>query len=203
MTSLGLPTSPRLLSSLHIGYDLLAAGGSALDAVIAVVSALESHPLFNAGVGSVFNTDGSHELDASVMEGERRRCGAVAAVRHVEHPVVLARVVMEQTSHCMIIGSGAEELARRHQAAYGIKLVSNDFFDVPERWRSLNDWRRQQGLEPLKGEGPVRGEVGGAPAAAAPQLLPLRRASTTSSAQWAVWPTTSTATSPQPRPRAG
>jgi beta-aspartyl-peptidase (threonine type) len=153
------PYVASLLSSLHTGYDLLAAGGSALDAVIAVVSALESHPLYNAGVGSVFNTDGSHELDAAVMEGERRRCGAVAAIRHVEHPIVLARCVMETTSHCLMIGAGAEELARRHQAAYGIKMVSNDFFDVPERWRSLNDWRRQQGLQPLKGEGPGRVEA--------------------------------------------
>ena len=145
-----------MLDCLHIGYSLLKAGSSSLDATVAAVSALESHPLYNAGVGSVFSTEGDHELDASIMHGSGRRCGAVAAVRRIDHPIVLARAVMEQTTHCMLIGEGAEQLGGRVGSEYGLKEVENDYFDVLQRWIALNEWRVAHGLPELKGSTPIR-----------------------------------------------
>ena len=173
-TILRPPYTTSLLSCLHSGYLLLSSGASALDAVTAVVSALESHPLYNAGVGSVFGTDGLHELDASIMSGSTRSCGAVAAVQRIDHPVRLARAVMERTPHCMLIGEGAEALGRLHGEEYGMKEVDNSYFDVKERWTMLNEWRVQQGLSPLTGSGPIRGT--GPQSAAAEPTLPLQPA---------------------------
>ncbi|MBN2083124.1 isoaspartyl peptidase/L-asparaginase [bacterium] len=99
------------------GQRVLAAGGSALDAAIAATRYLEDNPTFNAGYGSGLNRDGQIQCDALVMTGDRR-CGAVAGVYGVRHPVDLARVVLEQTPHVLIVGPGAEELAR----AKGIEM---------------------------------------------------------------------------------
>ena len=165
------PYVASLLACLKEGHTLLAQGASALDAVTAVVSALESHPLYNAGVGAVFGTEGEHELDACIMEGRSRACGAVAGVKRIDHPVRLARCVMERTVHCMLIGEGAEQLGRQYQKEYGMREVDNSFFDVRERWLMLNDWRQQRGLPRLTGDGPIRGEP---PSDAASQpALPL------------------------------
>ena len=171
-TILRSPYTASLLSCLHIGQALLARGSTALDAVAATVAALESHPLYNAGVGSVFGTEGEHELDACVMDGRTRACGAVAGVRRIDHPVLLARCVMEQTPHVMLMGEGAEMLGRQHAAQYGLQEVDNSFFDVKERWLMLNEWRRQQQLQPLTGEGPIRGAAQ-AEAVDAKPALPL------------------------------
>src|SRR5512144_1484342 len=77
------------------GWRALAAGGSALDAVEAAVRSLEDHPRFNAGRGSVLTSEGTVETDASIMDGDQLRCGAVAAVRGIANPVSLARRVLE------------------------------------------------------------------------------------------------------------
>ena len=98
-------------AALEAGRRILADGGSALDAVEAAVVALEESPRFNAGKGSVYNAEGRHELDASIMEGRTRRAGAVAGVETVRNPVRLARAVMEQSPHVMMIGAGAERFA--------------------------------------------------------------------------------------------
>ena len=145
-----------MLDCLHVGYKLLQSGSSSLDATVSVVSVLESHPLYNAGVGSIFSTEGQHELDASLMQGSNRQCGAVAAVRTIDHPIGLARAVMERTTHCMLIGEGAEQLGRRVGAEYGLKEVENGYFDVLERWVALNDWRVAHGLPELTGSTPIR-----------------------------------------------
>ena len=145
-----------MLDCLHTGYELLKSGSSSLDASVAVISALESHPLYNAGVGSIFSTEGEHELDASVMQGSNRLCGAVAAVRRIDRPIGLARAVMERTTHCMLIGDGAEQLGRRVGGEYGLKEVENDYFDVLERWVALNEWRVANGLPELTGSTPIR-----------------------------------------------
>lgn len=90
----------------------LAAGDSALDAAVAAVVALEENPLFNAGTGAALNRDGDIEMDACVMCGHDLRCGAVAALRRVRNPVLVARCVMERTSHVMLAGEGALRFAR-------------------------------------------------------------------------------------------
>ena len=81
--------------ALDAGHAVLARGGSALDAVDAAVVVLEDSPRFNAGKGAVFNADGRHELDASLMEGHDPRAGAVAGVATIRNPILLARAVMD------------------------------------------------------------------------------------------------------------
>ncbi len=94
------------------GWRVLAAGGSALDAVEAAVRSLEDHPRFNAGRGSVLTSAGTVETDASIMEGDRLRCGAVGAVRGIANPITLARRVMDGTRHVLLVGDGALDVAR-------------------------------------------------------------------------------------------
>lgn len=118
-----------LLQIVASGQALLAAGGSALDAVTEAVRQLEECPLFNAGVGSVFTHEGTHELDASVMEGHTRHAGAVAGVTRVRNPVLAARAVLENSPHVLFIGQGAESFA----AGHGLEMVENSYFSTPER----------------------------------------------------------------------
>lgn len=103
------------------GWEILRNGGSALDAVEAAVILLEDDPLFDAGVGSFVNDQGEVEMDALIATGGSIRFGAVASVRRIKHPISLARLVMEKTSHCFFVGDGAEELA----VSLGIVLVPN------------------------------------------------------------------------------
>jgi len=121
-------------AALDAGQAVLAGGGSALDAAEAAVVALEESPRFNAGKGSVYTAEGTHELDASIMEGHTRRAGAVAGVATIRNPVKLARAVMEDSPHVMLIGAGAERFA---DTVDGIERVRNDWFDTPARFEQL------------------------------------------------------------------
>jgi beta-aspartyl-peptidase (threonine type) len=94
------------------GWAMLSGGGSALDAVEAAVRALEDHPRFNAGRGSVLTTAGTVEMDASIMEGNALRNGAVAGVTALRHPISLARRILEDGRHSLFVGAGAMERAR-------------------------------------------------------------------------------------------
>jgi beta-aspartyl-peptidase (threonine type) len=94
------------------GLEALRGGGSALDAVEAAVRILEDDPVFNAGTGATLTSAGDVELDASIMDGESLRCGAVAVVRDVRNPVSLARAVMERSEHVLLAGPGASAFAR-------------------------------------------------------------------------------------------
>jgi L-asparaginase / beta-aspartyl-peptidase len=100
------------------GWRALASGGTALDGVEAAVRSLEDHPRFNAGRGSVLTSEGTVETDASIMEGDRLRNGAVAAASGVRNPVTLARRILEDGRHCLFVGAGAAERAR----ALGVPL---------------------------------------------------------------------------------
>src|SRR5262245_5830650 len=91
---------------------LLAQGGAALDAATAAVTTLEENRLFNAGTGSVLNQDGEAEMDAAVMAGHDLAFGAVAAIRRVRNPVLVARQVMERSGHALLAGEGAVQFAR-------------------------------------------------------------------------------------------
>ncbi len=97
-----------------IGWQILAQGGSALDAVEAAVRDLEDNPVFGAGRGSCLNADGDVEMDAIIMDGATLNTGAVAALQRVQHPISVARLVMEHTEHNLLVGAGAEAFARRH-----------------------------------------------------------------------------------------
>lgn len=124
-----------LLSAIEAGRAVLAAGGSALDAVCAAVVALEDCPLFNAGQGAVLNAAGLHELDAAVMDGRSLAAGALAGVRRVRNPVLGAREVLRQ-GHCvLVIGPAGDALAE----SAGLRCVENHYFRTEHR---LEQWRR-------------------------------------------------------------
>ncbi|XP_077993923.1 isoaspartyl peptidase/L-asparaginase-like [Glandiceps talaboti] len=99
-------------SAAKRGYGVVNGGGSAVDAVETAVCALEDNPAFDAGYGSVLNSAGEIELDAIIMEGSEMNAGAVAAVQNIQNPVKLARLVMEKTDHCLIVGKGANMFAK-------------------------------------------------------------------------------------------
>lgn len=99
-------------AAVEAGRAILLAGGEALDAVCAATVLLEDNPIFNAGTGAVLNFDGFCELDACLMESATNRVGAVAALRRVKNPILVARKVMEETDHVMLAGEGAQRFAR-------------------------------------------------------------------------------------------
>ncbi len=99
-------------AAVTAGWRVLGDGGRAVDAVEAAVRALEDHPRFNAGRGAVLTAAGTVELDASIMEGDRLRCGAVGAVRGIANAVTLARRVMDDGRHVLLVGDGALQFAR-------------------------------------------------------------------------------------------
>lgn len=115
------------------GQAILEKGGSALDAVTQAVRLLEECPLFNAGTGSVFTHEGTHELDACVMDGNTLEAGAVAGVSRIRNPVLAARQVLEHSPHLLLIGEGAEKFAQSR----GLEPVSPETFSTPERWEQL------------------------------------------------------------------
>jgi beta-aspartyl-peptidase (threonine type) len=115
------------------GQQMLEADVSALDVVTEAVRLLEECPLFNAGIGSVFTADERHEMDACIMDGNLLQAGAVAGVTHLRNPVLAARLVLERSSHVLLIGDGAEQFA----AAQGMEPVENSLFSTPERLEQL------------------------------------------------------------------
>jgi len=99
--------------ALEKGYDVLEQGGTAIDAVEEAVKLLEDSPLFNAGKGSVFTANETHEMDASIMDGETLNAGAVSLISGIKNPVGLARDVMEKSEHVFLAGEGAMQFAKQ------------------------------------------------------------------------------------------
>jgi len=118
---------------LRAAQQLLAGGGSALDAVSLAVDLLEDCPLFNAGHGAVFTHAETHELDAAIMDGATLRAGAVACVSRVRRPLRAARAVMEHSEHVLLVAAGAEAFAQEQ----GLELVSPDYFSTAARREQL------------------------------------------------------------------
>jgi L-asparaginase / beta-aspartyl-peptidase len=129
-----------LEDALKRGHAVLQEGGSSLDAVEAAVHVLEDCPYFNAGKGSVFNADGQHEMDASIMEGHQLRAGAVAGVNNVRNPVGLARRVMDKSSHVLISGMGAFEFAHQEK----VQLEDDQYFFDQFRY---DQWMKTKGTD--------------------------------------------------------
>ena len=127
-----------LVAALDAGAEVLAHGGSALDAVEASVRLLEDDPHFNAGRGAALTSDGTVELDAAIMDGEGLAAGAVAGVTQTRNPVALARAVMEHTPHVLLAGAAAESFARDMKLAH----VDPSWFHTPMRRRQLDELRR-------------------------------------------------------------
>lgn len=127
-----------LSDALAAGYSLLEKGASALDAVTAAVISLEDCILFNAGRGAVFTKTGTHEMDASIMDGATLQAGAITCVKQVKNPVVLARAVMEKSEHVMLSGEGALQFAKEQQ----LKLEEEAYFFSQfryEQWQLVKD----------------------------------------------------------------
>lgn len=122
-----------LSESLRAGYDILAFGGTALDAVQKAVMVMEDCPLFNAGKGAVFTHEGKNEQDACLMDGATKQAGAVAVVRRIKNPIALARLVLEKSSHVLLAGEGAERFAEKH----GVAFVEPEYFFTEFRWQQL------------------------------------------------------------------
>ncbi|KAL0368992.1 UNVERIFIED_CONTAM: putative isoaspartyl peptidase/L-asparaginase 2 [Sesamum calycinum] len=113
-----------LTRCLNLGITALRASIPAIDVVELVVRELETDPLFNSGRGSALTEKGTVEMEASIMDGSGRRCGAVSGVTTVKNPISLARLVMEKSPHSYLAFSGAEEFAKQH----GVEMVDNDYF---------------------------------------------------------------------------
>jgi L-asparaginase / beta-aspartyl-peptidase len=123
----------ELRRALDAGEAILQAGGTALDAVTAAVVVLEDCPLFNAGRGAVFDRDGQHGFDASIMDGKNQQCGAVAAARSIKNPILTARKIMEETPHILLVG----ELADRFAAEQGLTIAPASYFFTSHRREQL------------------------------------------------------------------
>jgi beta-aspartyl-peptidase (threonine type) len=127
----------KLTEALNTGYQILLKGGSSVDAVEATLRVMEDSPLFNAGKGAVFTAAGTNELDAAIMDGKTLKAGSVAGLHHVRNPISLARRVMENSRHVMMIGDGAEIFAKDQ----GLELVAPYYFWTERRWRSYEQSR--------------------------------------------------------------
>jgi beta-aspartyl-peptidase (threonine type) len=119
--------------ALDAGAKVLREGGSAMDAAKAAIIPMEDSPLFNAGKGAVFTWEGTNELDASIMDGRDRSAGAVAGVKTVRNPILLADKVRTDSPHVMLMGKGAEQFA----AEQGFAVTPPDYFATPARREAL------------------------------------------------------------------
>ena len=126
--------------ALERGYAVLKNNGSAVVAVEAAVKILEDSPLFNAGKGSVFTAEGTHEMDAAIMEGDTLNAGAVSLITGIKNPVSLARDVMEKSEHVFLAGEGAMRFANDQ----GYVLKNEDYFHDELRY---NQWQQIRGSD--------------------------------------------------------
>lgn len=127
-----------LKAALDKGYTILQQGGSAMDAIVAAIMEMENDPIFNAGRGAVFTKKGLHEMDAAVMNGKDLSAGAVAGVRNIKNPILLAKEVMLHSGHVFLSGSGAGEFALQQ----GIEMAKDDYFFNKaryEQWVKIRD----------------------------------------------------------------
>ena len=123
----------KVKNTLISAYKILENGGSSMDAVEFAVSEFEDSSLFNAGKGSVYNSDEVQEMDASIMNGKDRSAGAVASVKTIKNPIKLARKVLEETNHILLVGEGAEIFAKN----IGETIVDKSYFHSEKNLRRL------------------------------------------------------------------
>jgi beta-aspartyl-peptidase (threonine type) len=144
-----------LQAAINAGYKVLEKGGSALDAVQEAAKSLEDNQLFNAGRGAALNNKGEIEMDASIMDGKTLKAGAVAMVKNVRNPIVLARLILEKTNHILISDSGALELARDSNLA----LEPDSYFVTDYQMGEFLQKRDQEFVQQLL-EKRVHGTIG-------------------------------------------
>ncbi|XP_006875068.1 PREDICTED: isoaspartyl peptidase/L-asparaginase [Chrysochloris asiatica] len=137
-----------IMRAATVGYNILKEGGSAVDAVEGAVTVLENDPEFNAGCGSVLNVNGDVEMDASIMNGRDLSTGAVSAVRCIANPIKLARLVMEETSHCFLTDRGATKFA----VAMGVPQIPAEKLITERNIKNLEKDKREKGTQKPDGE---------------------------------------------------
>ncbi|MEO8399898.1 MAG: isoaspartyl peptidase/L-asparaginase [Ignavibacteriaceae bacterium] len=125
-----------LSDALKLGEDMLKKGKKSIDVVQKVVMFLEDDPKFNAGKGAVYTSEGTHELDASIMDGSDLSNGAVAGVKGIKNPIALARLVKDKTPHVLLMGEGAEKFGKK----MGVEFRPQEYFDTPNRYEQ---WQSQ------------------------------------------------------------
>lgn len=123
---------------LEIVWPHLNGGGNALDMAVKAVKLLEDEPLFNAGKGSVFSSEETHEMDACVMCGQTHQAGAVAGVQNLRNPVLVAREVLTEKNFVLLAGRGAEQYARER----GHIFEEDAYFFSQERYDQLQRARK-------------------------------------------------------------
>ena len=122
-----------LVASLRAGWAILGQGGSAVDAVEAAVRVMEDSPHFNAGHGSAFNTEGEHELDASIMDGATLAAGAICGAKRIRNPIVAAKALMLRGDPVLLAGPAADDFAEHE----GVDTVENEHFSTERRRKNL------------------------------------------------------------------
>ncbi|MFT5581663.1 MAG: beta-aspartyl-peptidase (threonine type), partial [Psychromonas sp.] len=115
-------------------------GGSSLEAVEIAVKELEDSHLFNAGKGAVFTAEGTHEMDAAIMEGKNLEAGAVSLITGIKNPISLARDVMEKSQHVFLAGDGAMQFA----LSAGHKIEDPSYFHDDLRYKQ---WQEIKGSD--------------------------------------------------------
>ena len=143
-----------LLEAVNAAYQVLKNDGDSMDAVISAIKILENSPHFNAGKGSVFTWDGKNEMDAALMDGASLDAGAISGVANIANPIVLARLVMQNSKHVFLSGDGAVEFATEQ----GMEKVPDEYFFTERRWQQLQDLKDNRELaaaEPQYGIGTV------------------------------------------------
>ncbi|NJW53888.1 isoaspartyl peptidase/L-asparaginase family protein [Salinimicrobium oceani] len=130
----------KLEEAIRTGHEILANGGTALEAVQRTINVMEDSPLFNAGKGAVFTNEGTNELDASIMDGSNLNAGAIAGVTTIKNPINLAYEVMVNSEHVMLAGKGAERFAQEQ----GVEIVDPQYFFTENRYNSLQRIREQE-----------------------------------------------------------
>ena len=133
----------KLTEALKAGYAEIMKGKSSVDAVAAAIIIMEDSPLFNAGKGAVFTSDGKNELDAAIMFGKDKSAGAVAAIHTVKNPIKAAIAVMQNSEHVMMVGEGAEIFAQKQ----GLDIVKPEYFWTKDRWESLQKLKQKETIK--------------------------------------------------------
>lgn len=129
-----------LQAALDAGADILDNGGTAMEAVQAAIVPMEDDPKFNAGRGAVYTWEGANELDAALMDGATRKAGAVAGVKSVKNPILLANAIMRDGRHVFLSGAGAEEFANDAE----LELAPPEWFATERRLQSLERMKARQ-----------------------------------------------------------
>ena len=130
----------KLAEALKAGYTEINKGSSSVDAVAAAIVIMEDSPLFNAGKGAVFTSDGKNELDASIMDGKDLSAGSIAGVHTIKNPIKVAIAVMQKSEHVMLAGSGAEIFAKEN----GLEIVDPKYFWTKDRWDGLQKLKKKE-----------------------------------------------------------